>query len=43
MVETTETGQPFEIVGSGAFVKVRLPGAPGKVTVKKGLISEKLS
>ncbi len=42
VVETTETAQPFEVVGSGSFVKVRSPGAPGKVTVKKGLITGKV-
>jgi peptidoglycan/xylan/chitin deacetylase (PgdA/CDA1 family) len=42
VVETVETAQPFEVVGSGSFVKVRSPGAPGKVTVKKGLITGKV-
>ena len=39
VVETTETAQPLETRGSGAFVKVQSPGAPGRVTVKRGLIT----
>ncbi len=42
VVETTETPQPFEVIGSGAFVKVRSQGAPGRVTIKKGLITGKV-
>lgn len=42
VVETAETAQPFEIIGSGSFVKVRSPGRPGKVTVKRGLITGKV-
>ncbi len=42
VVEVAEITPPFEVVGSGSFVKVWSPGKPGKVTVKRGLITGKV-
>lgn len=42
VVETTFTAQPFDVVGSGSFVKVQSPGMPGKRTIKRGLITGKV-